>query len=143
MSVEENKAIYRRMVDEVVNKGHFEVIPELFAEDYLDHNLPPGAQPGIGSVAMVFGMFRNGFSDLHFEIQEMVGSGDIVATRVSGSGTHDGNFMGTPPTGRKAEWGSMGFFRVRDGKIVEHWGQPDVFSLLQQLGVIPAGGPIT
>jgi predicted ester cyclase len=140
MSVEENKAVYRRFVEEVINQGNLDPIEEIFSPDYLDHSAPPGAPPGLDAVRMIPKMFRGGFPDLHFTIESMVGEGDKVATYVVGRGTHDGPFLGIPPTGRQATWESMGIFRVVDGKIVEHWGQPDLMGLLQQLGAIPPLG---
>lgn len=138
MGSEENKAVYRRFVEEVINGGDISIVEELFDADYNDHNAPPGAPPGLDAVRMVPAMFRGAFPDLHFTIDQMVSEGDIVATRVTGHGTHKGPFMGIEPTGNEATWSSFGFFRVANGKIVEHWGLPDLRSLLQQLGV---GGP--
>lgn len=140
MSIEDNMAVYRRFVDEVINKGNLDPIPELYAPDYVDHSRPPGAPEGLDGVRAIPTMFRGAFPDVHFTIEKMIGEGDKVATYVVGRGTHLGPFMGIPPTGKKCEWESMGIFRVVDGKIVEHWGQPDLFGLLQQLGVIPAPG---
>jgi predicted ester cyclase len=138
----ENKEVYRRFVEEVINGGSIRVIPELFSPDYVDHSAPPGASSE-GSVydqiAQVPKMFRGAFPDVHFAIEDMVEEGDWVATRVTGSGTNQGPLMGAPPSGRKAVWASMGFFRVADGKIAEHWGSPDLLSLLTQIGVIPGG----
>jgi predicted ester cyclase len=85
----------------------------------------------------VFSAFRTGFPDVKFTIDDMVSQGDIVATLVHGEGTQTGQFMNIPATGKHAKWRSVGFFRVRDGKIVEHWGIPDMLGLLIQLGVIP------
>jgi steroid delta-isomerase-like uncharacterized protein len=139
---DEKKTIYRRFVEEVINGGNVDIVPELFAEDYEDHSRPPGAPGGLDGVRMIPAMFRGAFPDLHFTIEEMVAEGDIVATRVTGHGTNDGPFMGMPATGREATWSSLGFFRVRDGKIVEHWGVPDLLGLLTQLGAIaPPGAP--
>lgn len=134
---EQSKEIYRRMVEEVVNQGKFEVVEELFHPDYVDHAAPPGAPGGLEGVKAIFGMFRGAFPDVKFTIDDMVADGDIVATRVHGEGTQNGPFMGVPPTGKHAVWRSVGFFRVRDGKIVEHWGIPDLFGLMVQLGIIP------
>src|SRR5215203_2011530 len=89
MSVEANKAVYTRFVEEVINGGNLDVIEEIFEPDYVDHSLPPGAPPGLAAVRMVPTLFRGGFSDVHFTIDQMVGEGDWVATRVTGSGTHD------------------------------------------------------
>lgn len=132
-----NKAVYRRMVDEVVNQGRFEVVDEIFHPGYVDHSAPPGAPGGLEGVKAIFSMFRTGFPDVKFTIDDMVAEGDIVATLVHGEGTQTGPFMGTPPSNKHARWRSVGFFRVEDGKIVEHWGIPDLLGLLIQIGVIP------
>lgn len=137
MSRESNRALYRRFVEEVINGGDYDLIPDLYTTDYVDHNSPPGSPGGVAGVRAVFEMFRTAFPDVHFMIDEMVAEGDRVATRVTGHGTNDGPFMGAPPTGRSATWASKGIFRVVDGRIAEHWGQPDMLSLLGQLGVLP------
>jgi steroid delta-isomerase-like uncharacterized protein len=142
--LERNKATYRRFVEEVINSGNIDVIPELFSPAYVDHSSPPGAPGGLDGVRGIPALFRGGFPDLHFTIEHMIAEGDLVATHVTGKGTQDGPFMGLPPSGRKANWSSMGFFRVEDGRIAEHWGSPDLLTLMTQLGAIPApggGGP--
>jgi predicted ester cyclase len=129
------KSLYRSFVEEVINKANYDLIPEIFSEDYLDHNAPPGAPTGgFDAIRAVPMMFRGAFPNVHFEIEDMVSQGDWVATRVSGRATHLGRpFMGIEPTGLRASWSSMGFFRVANGRIVEHHGQPDLGSLHQQL----------
>jgi len=134
---EPKKALYRRFVEDIINGGRYELIPEIFDPGYVDHSAQPGAPGGLGGVEAVFRMFRGGFPDVHFDIQTMLAEGDKVATRVTGVGTHGGPFMGIAPTGVTARWGSHGIFRVADGKIVEHWGQPDILALLVQIGGIP------
>jgi steroid delta-isomerase-like uncharacterized protein len=136
-NVERNKAVYARMVEEVVNQGHFDVVDELFHPEYVDHAAPPGSPPGLEGVKAVFSMFRTGFPDVKFTIDQQVGEGDYVATLVHGEGTHTGQFIQFPPSGKHAQWRSVGFFRVEDGKIREHWGIPDLLGLLIQIGVIP------
>jgi predicted ester cyclase len=136
-NIDANKAVYRRMVEEVVNKGDFSIIPELFHPDYVDHVAPPGTTPGVGGVQEIFTMFRTGFPDVKFNIDQMVGEGNYVATLVHGEGTQTGEFVGIPPSNKHAVWRSVGFFRVEDGKIREHWGIPDLLGLLIQIGVIP------
>jgi steroid delta-isomerase-like uncharacterized protein len=137
MAGEEYKAIYRRFVEEVVNKGNFDVVDELYSPDYVDHAAPPGAPGGLAGVKGIMGMFRTAFPDVHFDIVHMVAEGDIVATFVTGQGTNNGPFMGRPPSGKHAVWNSTGFFRVKDGKIVEHWGVPDLLAIMMQIGAIP------
>jgi steroid delta-isomerase-like uncharacterized protein len=140
MAGEENKAIYRRFVEEVVNSGHFDVVDQLYAPDYVDHAAPPGAPAGTAGVKAVMGMFRTAFPDVHFTIVQMVGEGDMVGTYVTGEGTQNGPFMGFPPSGKHVRWASTGFFRVRDGRIVEHWGVPDLLGIMTQIGAIPHQG---
>lgn len=135
--IEANKAVYRRMVEEVVNQGDFSVIEELFHADYHDHVAPPGSPPGLEGVRSIFTMFRTAFPDVKFTIDQMVGEGNYVATLVHGEGTQDGPFMQFPPSGKHAVWRSVGFFRVEDGLIREHWGIPDLLGLLIQIGIIP------
>lgn len=143
LSVQEaNKAVYRRFVEEVINQGNLAIIDELYAPDYVDHDLPPGAGGGLDGVRRVQQLFRVGFPDVQFTIEDMVAEGDTVASHVTGHGTHTGDFMGIPPSGKEATWRSLGVFRVVDGKIVEHYGIPDLLGLLIQIGVIepPQGG---
>lgn len=132
-----NKQVYRRFVEEVINKGNTSIIPELYHPDYVDHNAPPGAPHGTSvfeQVAAIPKLFRGAFPDVHFTIEEMVEEGDWVATRVTGRAQHLGRpFMGMNPTGRKVTWASQGFFRMKDGKIVEHYGAPDLMGLRSQL----------
>ena len=136
-SLDEMKAVYTRFVEEVINEGNTDIVEELFAPDYVDHTAPPGAPPGLDAVRMIPTIFRGGFPDVHFTIEKLVGDGDVVASHVTGHGTHTGQFLAFPASGNEATWRSLGFFRVRDGKIVEHWGIPDMLGLLIQIGVIP------
>lgn len=137
MAESQKKQVYRRFVEEVINKGNISVIPELFHPEYLDHSAPPGAAKGqsvFEQVAAIPNLFRGAFPDVHFTIEDMVEDGDWVATRVTGRAQHIGRpFMGVPPTGHKIAWSSEGFFRMKDGKIVEHYGQPDMLGLREQI----------
>ncbi len=137
MAESAKKQVYRRFVEEVINKGNLDIIPELYHPDYVDHSAPPGI-PHTGTifeqVAQIPKMFRGAFPDVHFVIESMVDEGDWVATRVTGTAQHLGRpFMGIPPTGRKVVWTSFGFFRVQDNKIIEHWGAPDLAGLREQI----------
>jgi hypothetical protein len=77
----------------------------------------------------------------HFEIEELVGEGDIVAGRLTVSGTHEGSLMSEPPTGRSVRNSHMHFVRFRDGKAVEHWGVRDDLGMMRQLGLVVIPGP--
>lgn len=146
MAESASKRVYRAFVEEVINKGKLELIPDLFSADYVDHNAPPGAPTG-GSVfdriGMIPKMFRGAFPDVNFTINTMVEDGDWVATRVTGVAQHLGRpFMGISPTGRRVTWASLGFFRLQNGKIIEHYGQPDLGSLREQLMMKPQPGSL-
>lgn len=135
MTEDSKKALYRRFVEDVINGGQYDLIPEIFSEDYLDHTAPPGAPTGgFDAIRAVPVMFRGAFPDVHFTIDGMTSEGDWVATRVTGRASHLGRpFMGIEPTGKRVVWSSLGFFRVVDNKIVEHYGQPDLMGLREQL----------
>jgi predicted ester cyclase len=132
---EEAKRLYRSFVEDVINDGKYDLIPEIFAEDYLDHSAPPGAPTGgYDAIRAIPMMFRGAFPDVHFVIDDMVSEGDWVATRVTGRASHLGRpFLGIEPTGLRATWGSLGLFRVAKGRIVEHYGQPDFAALRRSL----------
>jgi predicted ester cyclase len=81
-------------------------------------------------------MLRTAFPDLHFTIEELIAEGDVVAGRLTMSGTHEGPLMGMPPTGRSVQQAHMHFVRFRDGKAVEHWGVRDDLGMMQQMGIM-------
>ena len=140
MSVEENKALFRRTYEELLNRGDLDVADELVAPEFINHEAPPGRDRGPDSMRGLATMLRTAFPDLHFEIEELVAEGNVVAGRLTMSGTHEGPLMGTPPTGRSVRQDHMHFVRFGDGKAVEHWGVRDELGMMQQLGVIPAPG---
>ena len=85
----------------------------------------------------VIGIMRGGFPDIQWTLEEMIAEGDKVAARFTMRGTHQGNFFGVPPTGRKIEVTAMNFYRLSGGQFVEECGQPDLLGLLQQIGAVP------
>ena len=137
-TTEENKAQFRRAYEELLNQGNLAIADELVAPDFINHEAPPGRNRGPESMRGVATMLRTAFPDLHFTIEELVAEGDIVAGRLSMSGTHEGPLMGMPPpSGRAVRQEHMHFVRYRDGKAVEHWGVRDDLGMMQQLDVIP------
>jgi predicted ester cyclase len=98
----------------------------------------PEPLQGLKGYMMIIGMMRSGFSDIHWTVEDMIFEGDKVAARYTMRGTQDGNFMGIPPTGKKIEVHNMAFYKLAEGKFVEEQGLPDMFSLMMQIGVIPA-----
>ena len=140
MSVEQNKAVVRRVVEEVINKGNIALFDELVASNFVEHGLPPGFPPGARGTKQFFSLLRAAFPDFHYTIEDMVGEGDYVALRLTSQGTMKGEFMGMKPSGKHAVWSSMDFARLKDGKVVEYWGIEDQLSMLQQLGFAPMPG---
>jgi steroid delta-isomerase-like uncharacterized protein len=128
-----NKAAYRGFVAQI-NTGNLDGIEAFFAPDYVEHSAPPGAPAGVAAIKMVFTMFRRAFPDVEFVIEDLIAEGDKMATYVRAHGTHQGEFMGIPATGRHASWVAFGINRYVDGKMKEHWGLPDVAGITRQLG---------
>jgi predicted ester cyclase len=139
-TTEENKAQFRRAYEEVLNQGDVSVVDELIAPDFLNHAAPSGRDRGPESMRWLATMLRTTFPDLHFTIGELVAEGDMVAGRLTMSGTHEGPLMVMPPTGRAVRQDHMHFVRYRDGKAIEHWGVRDDLGMMQQMGVIPELG---
>ena len=139
MSAEENKAITRRIF-EVFNTGNLALADEVIAADSVDHQAPPGVEPGLAGFKQVVTMFRAAFPDIQMTIEEIMAEGDKVVTRSTMRGTHQGEFMGIPPTGKQFTATAIDIVRFTGGKAVEHWGNSDDLGMLQQLGVIPTPG---
>jgi steroid delta-isomerase-like uncharacterized protein len=111
------------------------VVDEILAEDFVDRTPFPGMGSDREAVKQLFGAIRAAFPDHDAEIQHMVAEDDIVATAKTFTGTHEGEWMGIPATGRRVTIRVMDFLRYRDGRAVEHWNIVDVPGLLAQLGV--------
>lgn len=130
MSEQESKGLVYRFI-EIVNGGEVDVLGEVIAEGYVQHN--PMFPDGLEAVQDGFRMFATSFPDLRATVEGVAADGDQVVIRVTWRGTHRGEFMGVPATGKEAEWGSMDWWRVEDGRLAEHWDQVDWAGLLQQL----------
>ena len=138
MSVETNKAIIRRMVEQLQSGHNLDVVDALFAADFVDHSVPPGLPRSREGVKMQFAIFFSAFPDLHVVIHDQVAEGDRVVTRKTFHGMHQGDLMGIPPTGRSVAFDVIDILRVQDGKITDHWNVVDQLGLMQQIGAIPA-----
>jgi steroid delta-isomerase-like uncharacterized protein len=104
--------------------------------DYVDHWPMPGTEPGIeGTIAFRAGV-ADAFPDMDQVIDEVIESGDTLASRWHVTGTHKGEFMGIPATGNKVEMNGMSFYKLRDGKVAEIWNMPDIATLMEQLGAL-------
>ena len=132
-----NKASERRFFEEMWSKGNFAILGELVAPDYLDHDAPATSPRGPEGLRQEVTRFRNAFSDLRFTVEDMVAEGDKVATRITATGTHDGDLPGLPRTGKSATIGGIVITRYENGKAAEAWVRFNFLSLYRQLGAMP------
>jgi steroid delta-isomerase-like uncharacterized protein len=122
MSSEENKELIRRVVEAVWNQGDFQVIDRYYAPDYVLHDVPPtGVDMDREDFKRVMRTIRGGFPDLRARIDLIVAEGDLVASRITSSGTHTREYFGVAPTGKAVKLTEIYIDRIRDGRIAETW----------------------
>lgn len=130
-------AIVRRNTEEVQGKGNFAIFDELFSDDFLDHTPQPNMVPDKEGVRGLYAGLRRAFPDFHAVIHWQAADGNLVTTFKTYHGTHKGTFLGIEPTGRKIQFETVDAMRVVGGKITEHWGVANLYSLVGQLGGLP------
>ena len=140
VSAEDNKALVRRFTDEVQSGGNIDLIDEICSPEFVNHSAPPEIPADCEGIKILTAMFRRAFPDSYFTVEDMIAEGDKVATRKTFHGTHEGEFMGIPPSGRAVSMGLIDIVRISDEKVVEHWVMGDSLGMMQQLGVIPQPG---
>jgi steroid delta-isomerase-like uncharacterized protein len=139
MSKEQNRELVRRLNQEFHNQGRIhEVIQECFAPDFVNHSAPPGLPPTREGNELFSMAFRQAFPDYQVTIHDVIVEGDKVVTRKTFSGTHRAEWMGVPASGRQVSFGGIDIVCIAGGKVVEHWGEFDMLTLLQQIGALPA-----
>ncbi len=139
MSAEENKATVRKY-REAHNKNNLAALDQFVAKDLISHSALPGLPPGLEGGKMAHQGFLASFPDTQTKTEDLIAEGDKVVERYTAHGTHTGDFMGAPPTGKKYSIESIVIFRFANGKIVEMWGLNDVQSLMMQLGLMAPPG---
>jgi steroid delta-isomerase-like uncharacterized protein len=128
------KEIVRRNTEQVQGQGDFGLFETLFADDFIDHTPQPGTTSDKDGVRALYHRLREAFPDFRPEIHWQTVDGDVVTTFKTYHGTHRGPIFGIAPTGRVIQFETVDAMRVRDGRIVEHWGVANLFSLVHQLG---------
>lgn len=136
MGTEANKTVARRYYDEVLNQGRIDVLDELAASDYEEHDPLPGQGTGRNGLKDRVSSLREALGQT-FSIEDVVAEGDRVVVRWTASGRHRADFMGMPASGRTFTIAGIDVHGFRDGQMAEHWHVVDQLALLQQLGVIP------
>jgi predicted ester cyclase len=133
MDPSENKALVRRHLEEAVSGARSELWDEIMAEDFHLHH--PSLKPGRANYMASVDVLRAGFPDLREEILDLVAEGDRVVARYIERGTHLGDFMGVPPTGKAYEKHGFALYRIADGRLAEAWVQEDELGFERQLFV--------
>lgn len=137
MRPEENKATVRKFIKEVFEGGNLDLIEDLFAPDYVLHDpVLPEEVRGPEGIERYVSMNRAAYPDTSFTIEDQLAEGDEVVTRWTGRGTHRGELMGIPPTGKGVTVTGIEVDRVSDGKMRETWVNYDALGMMQQLGVV-------
>ncbi len=134
-------ATARRLYDSI-NAGDLEGFGRLLADDFVEHEETPGLAPTKEGVLAFFGMQLAAFPDMHMHVEDVIADGGKVVARVRYTGTHRGEFMGMPATGKGVDVNLIDIFVVGDdGLVHEHWGVMDALAMMQQVGAVPAGPP--
>ena len=137
MSAEENREIGRRFVDEVINKQDLAAADELIAENFVELDPFPGQVQGREGLKQILAMFFAAFPDFRWTVEEDAAEGDKLWSRFTWRGTHRGEFLGIPPTGKQVVVNGVVIDRIVEGKMVDSRILMNELSLMQQLGVIP------
>jgi predicted ester cyclase len=134
-----NRPIYLRFVSEVLNGGRLDEAHQYLSPDVFSHNGLPGQQPGLAGFIATLRKLRAAFPDLYANATHVISEGDQVVGRFEVRGTHRGEFMGIPATGREVLYEEIVIVRLAGGKIVEHWSVADGLSLMKQIGASDKG----
>ena len=140
MAIKENKDTVVRFWEEVFNWRNFKIIDQIFTEDYVYHGAGGQDVRGGEGMKQFLGMYFNAFPDLHAEVEEVFGEDNKLASRAMCRGTHKGELMGMPPTGKQIAIRVICINHFVGQKISEDWELPDLFGMMQQLGAIPTPG---
>src|SRR5262249_2627311 len=137
-----------RFVDEIFIQGRKDSVDELLADDFVAHTWPSTSGDPKADLKAAIDRVGNGLADPAFTIDDLLAEGDAVAARLTTAATQVGPFMGLPPSGKRYTIEEIHWFRLRDGKVVEHWHQMDQMGMMRQLGAMPgsagsaaSGGP--
>ena len=137
---EENKAIARRYIEDLWQKGNLNITDELLATDFVNHVAPPGSPSGRDGMKGLVTYVRSVFPDLAFTIEDVIAEGDKVVCRWTSYGTHRGKLWGISPTGKHIKIAGVTILRISGRRVVEHWVNSDDLGMVQQLGAVLSVG---
>jgi len=140
-TIDQNKAIVLKFYEESL-KGNLDVYDTMFSPDFVNHGVGPiPDMVGPEAFKQAFIMYKQAFPDFDTPIDMLIAEGDLVMAWGRASGTHLGEFMGLPPTGKKLKWSAVALYRINEqGKIAERWQELDALGMMQQLGIVPEFG---
>jgi steroid delta-isomerase-like uncharacterized protein len=133
------KALVRRFYD-AFEKADSGALDTMVAQDFVDHNVPPGWTPGLKGLKDAMHAYHTAFPDIRIVNEDVVIQGDKAVVRSRLRGTHTGPLFGIPATGKPVEIATIDILRVKDGKVVEAWHVEELLQMMWQLGVVPPPG---
>jgi predicted ester cyclase len=133
MTSTDNKALARRVLEEIFPANDMAALREAISDEFVNHEAPPGTPAGLPGIARYMTLLNQAFSDQRWEIHDVLEDGDEVAMRCTHSGTHTGDYFGLPATGRRFAYSQMHIVRIVDGKALDHWAVRDDAGLMRQL----------
>ncbi len=143
MTVEANKALARRALEQVWSRGDLAAADQIYASDFASHqrSRPDEGRDlhGIDHLKSFVVELRSAFPDFRDTVDDQVAEGDKVVTRFTSHGTHEGPLMGVPATGKTVSWMGITIDRIADARIVENWVSWDLFGVMQALGAVRTG----
>ena len=137
-SLDQNKQVVRRIWSELVNGERVGSLEELVSHDFVDHTPLPGLSPDLEGLQTRLTVLHHAFPDFQSKILDVTAEDDKVVVLVSSSGTHLNSFLGEVPSQKRWQIMEIHILRLAEGKLVEHWGIPDFFGMLEQLGMVDA-----
>jgi steroid delta-isomerase-like uncharacterized protein len=132
-----NKQLVDAFIQELFTKGDLEAVDRYLDPSFVNHDAPfPGAPEGREGMRLAARTYRQALPDWHSDVEHLVAEGDIVVEIFTASGTHHGELLGVPGTGKTLILRGINVFRIAGDRIVERWGRLDQLGVLQQLGLV-------
>ncbi len=140
--LEQNKALMRRFVEDVLDTGAVERVPDFIAPCHVNHNDPSGGCNGIAGMQRHMEIFLRTYPDIRVTVEEQIAEGDLVVSRLTYRGTHQSRWLGLQPTGKQITLRGAKIVRIRDGLIVESWGFFNTLEALREIGALQFPSPV-
>ncbi len=134
----QNKQLVEQMIQKVFNEGDAASVDKFYAADFVEHEEGSPGQQGLEGIKAALPILHTAFPDFKMTLEDVVVEGDKLVVRSTWSGTQKGEFYGIPSKGKRFFVNVMDIYRIKDGKIAEHWGMTDIMAMMTQLGAMPA-----